>query len=80
VRRTSAHVVAVIATAMVVGDEPGVRFGLELADGGEMPAVEGGAPALLSRRKVDRTHQDRRNGSTNPLAHSGACLLNHPEV
>ncbi len=52
-RRTSAHVVAVVAPAPVVGDEPGVRLGLELADGGEVPSVEGRAPALLEHGALE---------------------------
>ena len=46
-RGAAAHVVAVIAPPVVVGDEPGVRFGLELADRGEVATMEGGAPALF---------------------------------
>jgi hypothetical protein len=41
------HVVAVVAPAVVVGDQPGVGLGPELADRGEVTAVEGRAPALL---------------------------------
>ena len=52
-RGTSAHVVAVVAPAVVVGDEPGVGFGLELADGGEVAAVKGGAPALLEHGALE---------------------------
>ena len=43
----AAHVVAVVAAAVVVTGEPGVGFGLELADRGEPAAVERGPPALL---------------------------------
>ena len=47
------HVVAVVAPAVVIGDQPGVGFGLELADGGEVTAVEGRAPALLEDGLVE---------------------------
>ena len=47
------HVVAVVAPAVVIGDEPGVGFGLELADGGEVPAVKGRAPALLEHGALE---------------------------
>ena len=36
------YVVAVVASTMVIGDEPGIGFGLELADGAEVTAVEAG--------------------------------------
>ena len=52
-RGSAAHVVAVVAPAVVVGDEPGVGFGLELADRGEVTAVEGRAPALLEDGAVE---------------------------
>ena len=52
-RGTSAHVVAVIAPAVVVGDQPGVRFSLELADRGEVAAMEGRAPALLEHGPLE---------------------------
>ena len=52
-RGTPAHVVAVVASAVVVGDEPGVGFGLELADGGEGTAVEGRGPALLEHGALE---------------------------
>ena len=41
----------------VVVDQPGVGFGLELADGGEPSAVEGRAPAFLE------------GGALEPFAH-----------
>ena len=56
-RGAAAHVVAVVAPAAVVGDEPGIGFGLELADRGEVTAVEGRAPALL---------EDGARGSARP--------------
>lgn len=43
----AAHVVAVVAAAVVVRDQPGVDGGLELAAAGEAPAVERGTPAFL---------------------------------
>ena len=43
------HVVAVVAPAVVLADEPGVGLGLELADRGEAPPLEGGVPALAER-------------------------------
>ena len=49
----AAHVVAVVASTMVVVDEPGVGLGAELADGRERAAVEGGAPALVEDRAVE---------------------------
>jgi len=52
-RGTSAHVVAVVAPTVVVGDEPGVRLGLELADGAEVPAVKSGAPALMEHGALE---------------------------
>jgi hypothetical protein len=52
-RGTSAHVLAVVAPAVVVGDEPGVGFGLELADRGVVAAVEGRAPALLEHGPLE---------------------------
>ena len=55
---TPAHVVAVVASTMVIGDEPGIGFGLELADGAEVTAVEGRTPALLEDGLVEAL--DRR--------------------
>ena len=52
-RGTSPHVVAVVAPAMVVGDEPGVCFGLELADRGEVTTMKGRAPALLGHGALE---------------------------
>ena len=52
-RGAAAHVVAVVAPAVVVGDEPGVRFCLELADRGEVAAMEGGSPALLEHGALE---------------------------
>ena len=52
-RSAAPHVVAVVPSSGVVGDEPGVGFGLELADRGEVPAVEGRAPALLEDGAVE---------------------------
>jgi len=52
-RGTSTHVVAVVAPAVVVGDEPGVGFGSELADGGEVTTVEGGTPAFLEHGALE---------------------------
>ena len=49
----AAHVVAVVAPAVVIGDEPGVGFGLELADRGEVTAMEGRSPALLEDGAVE---------------------------
>ena len=43
----TAHVVAVVAAAMVVADQPAVGFGLELADRGEPSPVERRSPAFL---------------------------------
>ena len=43
----TAHEVAVVAPPAVVGDEPGVGLGLELADRGEATAMERRAPAFL---------------------------------
>ena len=57
-RRAAPHVVAVVAPAVVIGDEPGVGFGLELADRSEVTAMEGRAPALLE------------DGAVEALAHS----------
>ena len=51
------HVVAVVAPAAVVGDQPGIGFGLELTERGEATAMEGGAPALL---------EDGARGSARP--------------
>ena len=42
-----------VASAAVVGDEPHVCFGLELAGGAEVPAVKGGAPALLEHGALE---------------------------
>jgi hypothetical protein len=53
VRGTSAHVVAVVAPAVVVRDEPGVRLGAELADGAEVATVKSGAPALLEHGALE---------------------------
>ncbi len=52
-RGAASHVVAVVAPTMVVGHQPGVGFGLELADGGEAAPVEGRAPALLEDGLVE---------------------------
>ena len=52
-RRAPGHVVAVVAPPAMVGDEPGISLGLELADRGEAPAMEGRAPALLQDRAVE---------------------------
>src|SRR5215204_6949150 len=49
----AAHERAVVATAMVVADEPGVGFGLELADGPEAAPVERRAPAFLQGRALE---------------------------
>src|SRR5262245_60429360 len=49
----AAHEVTVVASVMVVGDEPGVGLGLELADAGEAPAVECWTPALLQGGAVE---------------------------
>lgn len=38
---------------MVVGDEPGVCFGLELADRGEVTTMKGRAPALLGHGALE---------------------------
>ena len=52
-RSAAPHVVAVVPSSGVVGDEPGVGFGLKLADRGEVTAVEGRAPALLEDGLVE---------------------------
>src|SRR6266536_4328027 len=46
-RGAAAHVVAVVAAAGVVVDQPGVDLSLEVADRAEPAAMERGAPALL---------------------------------
>jgi hypothetical protein len=56
-RGAPAHVVDVVAPAVVVGDERGVGFGAELADGEKVPAVKGRPPALLE------------HGALEPFAH-----------
>ena len=52
-RRPAPHVVAVVAPPVVVGDEPGIDLCLELADRGEVPAVESRSPALFQDRAVE---------------------------
>ena len=52
-RGAASHVVAMVAATTVVGEQPGVGLGLELADRGEAPAVEGRAPALLEDGLVE---------------------------
>ena len=64
---TAADVLAVVAPAVVVGDEPGVGFGLELADGGEVTAMDGRAPALLE------------HGALEAFAHR-ACKTGHDTI
>src|SRR5690606_19709164 len=49
----AAHVVAVVATAVVVAHQPGVGLGLQLADAGEAATVERRPPALLQRGAVE---------------------------
>ena len=44
---------AVVAAAVVVGDEPGVGFALELAGRGEVAAVERGPPAFLEHGALE---------------------------
>ena len=53
VRGPAPHVVPVVPSPVVVGDEPGVGLGLELADRGEVPAMEGRTPALLEDGAVE---------------------------
>jgi hypothetical protein len=50
---TAAHVVAVVATPVVVAEQPGVGFGLKLADRGEAASVERRSPALLQGGAVE---------------------------
>ena len=52
-RGPASHVVAVVPATVVVGHKPGVGFGLELADRGEVTPVEGGTPALLEDGLVE---------------------------
>jgi hypothetical protein len=52
-RSTPPHVVDVVAPAVVVGDEPGVGFGLELADRGEVTTMKGRTPALLEHGALE---------------------------
>lgn len=51
-----------VAPELVVGDEPGVHLALELTDGGEVPAVERRAPALVEDRLVNRSQTALRLG------------------
>jgi hypothetical protein len=56
VRGMSAHVVATVASAVLVGDESGVGFDLERAHEGEVPAVKGWPPVLLEYGALERSH------------------------
>src|ERR1700744_2692284 len=49
----AAHVVAVVAAPIVVGDQPGVGGGLELSAADETPAGEGRPPAFLEDGAVE---------------------------
>jgi hypothetical protein len=46
-RGAAPHEVAVVAATVVISVQPGVGFGLELADGAEPATVERGSPAFL---------------------------------
>ena len=78
-RGPTTHVVAVVAPAVVVGHEPGIGFGLELADRGEVTAMEGRAPALLEDGAVEALDDGVVVGRAgrdpmvrDPLGHQGA--------
>jgi hypothetical protein len=49
----AAHVIAVVAATVVVSDQPGVGFGLEMADAGEAATVERRPPAFLQGGAVE---------------------------
>ena len=53
VRGPASHVLPVVPPAVVIGHEPRVGLGLELADRGEVTPVEGGTPALLEDGLVE---------------------------
>jgi hypothetical protein len=52
-RCAAAHVVAVVAASVVVAQQTGVGFCLELANRAEPSAVERGAPAFLEGGAVE---------------------------
>jgi hypothetical protein len=70
----AALVVAVVAPTAVVGREPGVGFGLELADRGEVTAMEGRTPALLEDGAVEALDHRVVVGRAGRDAHVGEAL------
>jgi hypothetical protein len=54
-----AHVVAVVAAAMVVAGRPGVGFGFESVEPGDPSTVEGGPPGFLGRAVPMEALDDR---------------------
>lgn len=74
VRSPAPHVVPMVLAAVVVVHEPGVRLGLELADRGEAPVVEGRSPALLKNRAVEALAHRVVVGGPRLDAHMGQAL------
>ena len=50
---SAGHVVAVVATVVVIGGEPRVGLALELMGGSEVASVERGTPALLEHGALE---------------------------
>ena len=73
-RSPAPHVVPVVPPAVVIGDEPRVGLGLELAGRGEVTAVEGRTPALLEDGAVESLAARRCGWATGPGSARGESL------